>query len=100
MEDNETFMSDEAYSFWEKNLRDKGFIGERGFSTFISLFVEIIETRGWNLFCKHKPSSCAAVVREFYSNIIDMKEDAVDPQFCPSTLAFILWVSHSPIVLI
>ena len=25
---------------------------------------------------------------------------AVDPQFCPSTLAFILWVSHSPIVLI
>ena len=24
----------------------------------------------------------------------------VDPQFCPSTLAFILWVSHSPIVLI
>ena len=25
---------------------------------------------------------------------------AVDPQFSPSTLAFILWVSHSPIVLI
>ena len=25
---------------------------------------------------------------------------SVDPQFCPSTLAFILWVSHSPIVLI
>ena len=24
----------------------------------------------------------------------------VDPQFCPSTLAFIIWVSHSPIVLI
>ena len=27
-------------------------------------------------------------------------EPSVDPQFCPSTLAFILWVSHSPIVLI
>ena len=27
-------------------------------------------------------------------------EPVVDPQFCPSTLAFILWVSHSPIVLI
>ena len=26
--------------------------------------------------------------------------NAVDPQFFPSTLAFILWVSHSPIVLI
>ena len=25
---------------------------------------------------------------------------SVDPQFCPSTLAFILLVSHSPIVLI
>ena len=25
---------------------------------------------------------------------------SVDPQFFPSTLAFILWVSHSPIVLI
>ena len=24
----------------------------------------------------------------------------VDPQFCPSALAFILWMSHSPIVLI
>ena len=24
----------------------------------------------------------------------------VDPQFFPSTIAFILWVSHSPIVLI
>ena len=24
------FISDEAYSFWEKNLSDKGFIRERG----------------------------------------------------------------------
>ena len=39
-EDNEAFISDEAYSFWEKNLSDKGFIGERGFGTFISPFVE------------------------------------------------------------
>ena len=28
------------------------------------------------------------------------REHVVDPQFFPSTLAFILWVSHSPIVLI
>ena len=56
---------------------DKGFIGERGFSTFISPFAEIIENRGWNLFCKHKPPGYAAVVRGFYSNMIDMKEDAV-----------------------
>ena len=37
-----------------------------------------------------------------YNNDISVFEysHVVDPQFCPSTLAFILWVSHSPIVLI
>ena len=45
-DDNEAFNSDEAYSFWKKNLSDKGFIGERGFGTFISPFVEIIEKKG------------------------------------------------------
>ena len=76
-EDNEPFILDEAYSFWKENLSDKGFIGERGFNTFISPFAEIIKKRGWNLFCKHKPPGYATVVREFYSNMIDMKEDAV-----------------------
>ena len=45
-EENEAFISDEAYSFWAKNLSDKGFIGKRGFGTFISPFAEIIEKRG------------------------------------------------------
>ena len=76
-EDNKAFISDEAYSFWKENLSDKDFIGERGFSTFISPFAKIIEKRGWNMFCKHQPSSYVTVVREFYSNMIDMKEDAV-----------------------
>ena len=61
----------------KKNLSDKRFIGERGFGTFISPFAEIIEKRGWSLFCKHKPPGFAAVVREFYSNMIDMREDSV-----------------------
>ena len=52
-EDNEAFILDEAYSFWKKNLSDKGFIGERGFGTFISPFAEIIEKRSRSLFCKH-----------------------------------------------
>ena len=76
-EDNEAFISDEAYSFWEKNLSDKGFIGERGFGTFISSFAEIIKKRGWSLFYKHQPPGFAAVVRKFYSNMIDMREDSV-----------------------
>ena len=75
--DNEAFISDEAYSFWEKNLSNKGFIRERGFGTFISPLVEIIEKRGWSLFFKHKPPGFAAVVKEFYSNMIDMREDLV-----------------------
>ena len=45
-EDDKAFISEEAYSFWEKNLSDKWFIGERGFGTFISPFVEIIEKMG------------------------------------------------------
>ena len=44
--DNEAFISNEAYAFWEENLSDKGFIGERGFGTFISPFTEMIEKRG------------------------------------------------------
>ena len=45
-EDDKAFISNEAYSFWEKNLSDKGFIGKRGFGKFISPFAEIIEKRG------------------------------------------------------
>ena len=75
--DDKAFISDEAYSLWEKNLTDKGFIREMGFGTFISPIVEIIEKRGWNLFCKHKPPGFAAVVKEFYANMIDMKEDSI-----------------------
>ena len=70
-------MSDEAYSLWEKNLSDKGFIGKRGFGKFISPFVEIIEKRGWNLLCTHKPSGFAIVVREFYAKMAEIKEDSV-----------------------
>ena len=76
-EDDKTFISDEAYSFWEKNLRDKGFIEEKGFGTFISPFVEIIEKRGWSLLCKHKTPGFAVVVREFYANMMEIKEDSV-----------------------
>ena len=76
-EDDKAFILDEAYSLWEKNPSEKGFIGERGFGTFISLFAEIIEKRGWSLFCKHKPPDFTAVVREFYASMIEMKEDSI-----------------------
>ena len=58
-------------------MSNKGFIGERGFGTFITPFAEIIEKKGWSLFYKHKPPGFAAVVREFYANMMEMKEDSV-----------------------
>ena len=32
---------------------------------------------GWSLFCEHKAPSFAAVVGEFYANMVDMKENSV-----------------------
>ena len=75
-EDDKAFIADEAYSFWRENLKDRGFIRERGFGKFVSSFVEIIE-KGWSLFCMHKPPGFAVVVREFYANMVEMKEDLV-----------------------
>ena len=37
----------------------------------------MIEQRGWGKFCKHKKSGYAAVVREFYSNLVGRKENSV-----------------------
>ena len=37
----------------------------------------MIEQRGWGKFCKHQRSGYAAVVREFYSNLVGRKENFV-----------------------
>ena len=58
-------------------MSDKGFRGERGFGKLVSPFAETIENRGWSLFCMHKPLEFAAVVRELYANMAEMKEDSV-----------------------
>ena len=52
----------------------KDFIGERGFSRLISPFLEIIEKKGWHLFCEHKALGFVDVVKEFYSNMVGLKE--------------------------
>ena len=76
-EEDDEFVSEEAYSIWKKHYAGKGFIGERGFSQLISPFKELIEQRGWGKFCKHQKTSFAAVVREFYSNLVGRKENSV-----------------------
>ena len=76
-EEEDEFVSEEAHSIWKKHYAGKGFIGERGFSQLISPFKELIEQRGWGKFCKQQKTGYAAVVREFYSNLIGRKENSV-----------------------
>ena len=60
---------------WNRQLVEKGFIEERGFWKPISLFAELIENRGWEFFCEHKAPGFAALAREFYANMVEMKDD-------------------------
>ena len=50
---------------------------ERGFGKLISPFSEVIEKRGWGFFCEHKAPGFSALSREFYANMVGMKEDSV-----------------------
>ena len=52
----------------------KYFIGKRGFNQLISPFREMIEKKGWCLLCEHKLAGFAAVVREFYTNMVGKKK--------------------------
>ena len=57
-----------------KKILKKGFIGERGFKQFIPPFKEVIKNRGWKIICEHMPPGLAALVREFYTNMVGRKE--------------------------
>ena len=74
-EDEKDFISVEARNLWNNQLADKGFVGERGFGKLISPFAELIEKRGWGFLYEHKAPGFAAVVREFYANMVEMRED-------------------------
>ena len=49
----------------------------KGFGKLIPPFLEIIKKKGWDFFSKHKAPSFTALTREFYSNMVEMKEDSV-----------------------
>ena len=76
-EDIEDFVSEEAYSNWKKHYANKGFVAERRFKNPITPFKEMIEKRGWKTLCTHQRSGYAAVVREFYSNLVGRKDNTV-----------------------
>ena len=66
-----------AYIAWRDKLQHRDFIGERGFSKWISPFQELIESKGWHLFCEHKAPEFVDVVKEFYANMVGTKDKAV-----------------------
>ena len=76
-EEDKDFVSVEAKDLWTKVLADKGFVSKRGFGKLISLFSEIIEKRGCESFCAHTAPGFSALAKEFYANMVGMREDTV-----------------------
>ena len=76
-EEVEDFVSEEAYSNWRKHYSGKGFVAERRFKNPITPFKEMIEKRCWETLCAHRRAGYAAVVREFYSNLVGTKDNTV-----------------------
>ena len=74
-EEDKDFVYSEAKDIWTKVLANKGFVNKRGFGKLISHFSEIIEKRGWESFCAHTATGFSALAREFYANMVGMKED-------------------------
>ena len=75
-EEEKDFVSQEAKELWNKVLFGKEFICERGFGKVISPFSDVITNRGWESFCEHKAPGFSALPREFYANMIRMKDDS------------------------
>ena len=71
------FVSDGAYVLWEKNLKENYFIVERGFNKIISTFIKVIEKKGWHLLCEHKAPGFVVLVKEFYANMVGVREKIV-----------------------
>ena len=76
-EGEKDFISAKAQALWNNQMDDKGFISERGFEKLISPFAKIIEKKGWEFFCTHKAPGFSALAREFYANMVGMREDSV-----------------------
>ena len=77
IEGDKDFIFAKAQALWNKQMANKGFVSERGFGKLISSFAEIIEKKGWEFFCEHKVASFSALAREFYANMVGMREDSV-----------------------
>ena len=68
------WVSKQVYVAWRDKLQQRDFIGERSFSKVISPFQEVIERKEWHLLCEHKAPGFVDVVKEFYANMVGMKD--------------------------
>ena len=66
-----------VYIAWRDKLQHRDFIDERGFNKWVSPFQELVEIKGWHLFCEHKAPGFVDVVKKFYTNMEGMKDKAV-----------------------
>ena len=71
------FVSDSAFVLGEKNQKEKDFIFKREFNKLISPFIKVIEKRGWHLLCQDKTPSFVALAKEFYANMVGVREKTV-----------------------
>ena len=58
-------------------MSDKEFVFERGFGKLISPYSEVMKKISWEFFSEHKAPGFAALAREFYANMVGMKDDSV-----------------------
>ena len=49
----------------------------KGFNKLISPFIKVIEKRGWHLLCEHKAPGFMALAKEFYANMVGVREKFV-----------------------
>ena len=52
-------------------MKERGFIAKRCFKKLVSPFVEILENREWKALGEHKEPGCAAMVKEFFANMVE-----------------------------
>ena len=71
------FVSDKEEALMERSLKDGGFIAERGFKKLISPFAEMLEKREWQSLGEHKEPDCAALVKEFFANLVENEGNKV-----------------------
>ena len=57
----------------ERSSKDRGFIAERGFKKLISPFADMLENRGCQSLGEPKEPGYAALVKEFFANLVEME---------------------------